>query len=192
MENERPLCASCADLDHLCFLPRGNVALTRRARKYSKLSPVVVRFSRARKRYERQGVLVEEEALARAEQECLEDADERAVARARAELRRGLLDREYVRAFAEHITRLFPGCPPKERASIAEHACRKYSGRVGRSAAARRFEDEAIELAVRAHARHVCSGYDELLARGLERAEARVMVRDEVDSVVDDWRKRRR
>lgn len=37
--------------------------MTRKARQASRLSAVVVRFSRARKRYERQGVLVEERAL---------------------------------------------------------------------------------------------------------------------------------
>ena len=55
MEAERPLCLECADLDHLVYLPRGDATLTRRARKYSTLSAVVVRFSRARGRYERQG-----------------------------------------------------------------------------------------------------------------------------------------
>ena len=49
MEGERPLCLGCADLDHLVYLPRGDTALTRRARKHSSLSAVVVRFSRARK-----------------------------------------------------------------------------------------------------------------------------------------------
>ncbi len=63
MDDQGPLCLSCADLAHLAFLPSGDAALTRRARKASGLSAVVVRFSRARKRYERQGVLVEEEAL---------------------------------------------------------------------------------------------------------------------------------
>jgi hypothetical protein len=33
MEGERPLCLSCADLDQLVYLPRGDTALTRRARK---------------------------------------------------------------------------------------------------------------------------------------------------------------
>lgn len=54
MEKAKPLCLECADLDHLVFLPRGDVALTRRSRKCSVLSAVVVRFSRSRKRYERQ------------------------------------------------------------------------------------------------------------------------------------------
>jgi hypothetical protein len=64
---------ACADMDHLVFLPSGDAALTRRAKTNSRLSAVVVRFSRARKRYERQGILVEEDALERAEQECLAD-----------------------------------------------------------------------------------------------------------------------
>ena len=67
------LCLACADLDHLIFLPAGDAALTRRARKYSTLAAVVLRWSRARKRYERQGLLVEAEALEKAEQECLAD-----------------------------------------------------------------------------------------------------------------------
>ena len=63
------LCLSCADLDHLIFLPSGDAALTRRARKHSLLSGVVLKWSRARKRYERQGLLVEERALELAEDE---------------------------------------------------------------------------------------------------------------------------
>src|SRR5688572_5001929 len=58
------LCLACADLDHLVFLPAGDVALTRRARKHSVLAAVVLKWSGARKRYERQGLLVEEAALA--------------------------------------------------------------------------------------------------------------------------------
>ena len=92
MEAERPLCLRCADLAHLVFLERGDAALTRRATRYSTLHAVVVRFSRARKRYERQGVLVEEAALSKAEAECLSDADARAAARERSAARRQQLD----------------------------------------------------------------------------------------------------
>src|SRR5580692_8683868 len=67
------LCLACADLDHLAYLPAGDAALSRRARKHSQLSAIVLRWSTARKRYERQGILVQEEALAQAERECLED-----------------------------------------------------------------------------------------------------------------------
>jgi hypothetical protein len=60
MDNAGPLCLTCADLDHLVFLAVGDAALTRRAKKASTLSAVVVRWSRTRKRYERQGILTEE------------------------------------------------------------------------------------------------------------------------------------
>ncbi len=63
MEDAGPVCMKCAQMDHLVFLPSGDAGLTRRARKASTLSAVVVRWSRARKRYERQGLLVEPAAL---------------------------------------------------------------------------------------------------------------------------------
>jgi hypothetical protein len=78
MEDPGPVCMACADMDHLVFLASGDAALTRRAKQNSRLSAIVVRFSRARKRYERQGILVTEEALERAEQECLADEESRA------------------------------------------------------------------------------------------------------------------
>jgi hypothetical protein len=189
MEKDRPLCLECADLDHLVFLPRGDTALTRRASKHSALRAVVVRFSWTRNRYERQGVLVEEPALERAERECLADAEARERARTRAAERRQELDGQYVREFAARLGELFPACPASEREAIADHACRKYSGRVGRSAAARRFDPDAIELAVRARVRHGYTGYDELLAQGVDRGDARASVRAAVDEVVARWRR---
>ena len=63
MQNEGPLCMRCARLDHLVFLPAGDATRTRRAHKASSLTAVVVRFSKTRKRYERQGLLVEPAAL---------------------------------------------------------------------------------------------------------------------------------
>jgi hypothetical protein len=73
MDDAGQLCLACADLDHPVFLPAGDAALTRRATKASSLSAVVLRWSRARKRYERQGVLVEDPALTLAEEQCLSD-----------------------------------------------------------------------------------------------------------------------
>jgi hypothetical protein len=58
MEKGKPVCLACADLDQLLFLPAGDAALSRQARKHSSLAAVVVRFSRSHKRYERQGLLV--------------------------------------------------------------------------------------------------------------------------------------
>jgi hypothetical protein len=187
MEAEHPLCLTCADLEHLVFLPRGDAALTRRASRYSTLRAVVVRFSRARKRHERQGVLVEEAALTRAEHECLSDADARRLARERAAERRQEMDAEYVGEFARRVGDLYPGCPRDEQRAIAEHACQKYSGRVGRSAAARELESGAVELAVRAHVRHAHTRYDEFLSRGISRGDARGLVSGFVAKRLEQW-----
>ena len=65
------------DLGHLEFLPAGNAALTRRARSLSGLSAVVVRWSRRAKRYERQGILAEPEAIEHAEAQCLAEGEVR-------------------------------------------------------------------------------------------------------------------
>lgn len=191
MEGDRPLCLACADLDHRVFLPRGDAALTRRASRYSALRAVVVRFSRTRKRYERQGLLVQESALARAEQECLSDGEARALARERAAEQRQALDAEYVDTFARRVGELFPGCPHEEQHAIAAHACLKHSGRIGRSAAARNFESSAIELAVRAHVRHAHTHYDELLTRGVSRSDARAAVSGDVVNRLEPWHRAR-
>ena len=188
MEGQRPFCIDCADLGHLVFLPSGNVALTRRSRKYSSLSAVVVRFSRARGRYERQGLLVERAALERAESECLSDENARRVARERAATYREKVNARYVEDFSHHVRHQFPNCSPQETLSIAAHACEKHTGRVGRSASARSFEPAAVELAVRAHVRHVHTTYDQLLARGWERDEARTQVEATVAEVMARWR----
>ena len=186
-EDKGALCLSCADLDHLVYLPAGSAALTRRARKYSTLAAVVLRWSRARKRYERQGLLVEEQALDQAEQECLADEDARARRRERAAIRREELDREYVERFAARVRELYPHCPPGQETVIAEHACLKYSGRVGRSAAAKGLDEDAVRLAVMAHIRHAETQYDRLLAAGCERWEARAQIEGEVYGVLHRW-----
>lgn len=181
------LCLACADLDHLVLLPPGQPALTRRARKHSALAAVVLKWSRARKRYERQGLLVQEEALRRAEEECLADGEIRIRRQEREAARRRELDHAYIEEFARRLGQLFPGCPDERARAVAGHACEKYSGRVGRSTAARRFDEEAIRLAVCAHLRHTDTNYDELLARGFDREEARSRVRERVDRLLEAW-----
>ena len=181
------LCLSCADLDHLVFLPSGDAAVTRRARKHSTLCAIVLKWSRARKRYERQGLLVEEAALEKAEGECLADAEARARRRERGAARRGELDWEHVEQFARRVREVFPGCPRGACNAIAEHACLKYSGRVGRSAAAKALDEEAVRLAVAAHVRHTKTNYDQLLAMGRDRHDARAEVADRVRSVLAAW-----
>jgi len=186
-EEKEALCLSCADLDHLVFLPSGDAALTRRARKNSALSAVVLKWSKARRRYERQGLLVEEPALRKAETECLADEDARAQCRTREAERRAELDIAYIKRFAQAVRQLYPKCPPKTAQSVAEHACAKYSGRVGRSAAAKALDENAIRLAVVARVRHVETRYDRLLMSGWDRVEARLCVEDAVRSVLAKW-----
>jgi hypothetical protein len=187
MEKGQPLCMSCADLDHLVFLPRGDTALTRRARKHSSLSVVVIKFSRARKRYERQGVLVEEAALDKAQEECLSDEDVRARRRVREAARREEEDHELVREMAGKIRAFFPGCPPSEALAIARHTAERGRGRVGRSASGRALDEATLRLAVTASIRHKHTDYDKLLMQGMERSEARWAVRDKIEEVLSSW-----
>jgi len=188
LADNKAFCLSCADLDHLVFLPAGDTALTRRSSKYSTLSAIVLKWSRARKRYERQGLLVEESALQRAEQECLDDADVRIRRNERQAERRVELDKKYVASFAEQVRQLFSNCPAGREQIIAEHACQKYSGRVGRSARAKALDEKSILLAVVAHIRHIETNYDELLMQGMDRSSARDEVKDMIDKVLENWK----
>lgn len=69
MEPQGPACLRCVGLDELEFLPPGDALLTRRAKAKSQRHAVVVRFSKTRKRYERQGLLIEPQALIDAQRE---------------------------------------------------------------------------------------------------------------------------
>jgi hypothetical protein len=187
MEDAGPLCMGCADLDHLVFLPAGDAALSRRARKASRLAAVVVRFSRSRKRYERQGILVEEAALRQAEAQCLADEEARRRRRERDRERRASQDVAFEARLAEAVARLFPGCPAGRAEAIARHAAVRGSGRVGRSAAGRALDEQAVTLAVVASMRHEDTGYDELLMAGVPREEARARVRADIDRMLAAW-----
>ncbi|KUI22762.1 hypothetical protein AU193_10720 [Mycobacterium sp. GA-1285] len=182
------LCLDCADLGHLEFLPSGDAALTRRAKKASRLSAVVVRWARRRNRYERQGILAEPAAIEQAAQECLSDADIRARRRDRDKIRRADEDVRFQAEFAAAIRAQFPGCPAARAEAIALHAAARGSGRVGRSAAARQLNSEAVLLAVAASIRHIDTDYDDLLMSGVDRDTARARVYDRVEDVLTAWR----
>jgi hypothetical protein len=188
MEGATPLCLACGDLGHLVYLPAGDAALTRRARKLSALSAVVIRFNRSRQRYERQGILVEPAALEQAEDQCLADEELRLRRRERDRERRAEQDVEFAARFAEEIRRLFPSCPSDRAVAIADHAAVRGSGRVGRSAAGRALDERAVTVAVVASVRHLDSDYDSLLMSGVGRYEARDRVRAAIDAVLDRWR----
>ena len=187
MDGVGPLCLTCADLDHLVFLPAGDAALTRRAKKASRLSAVVVQWNRARKRYQRRGILVEEPALEQAEQQCLADEDARMRRRERDRERRADSDVELQARMVEEITRLFPGCPAQRVEAIAVHTSLRGSGRVGRSAAGRSLDEKAMTLAVVASVRHEDTDYDSLLMSGVPRDVARERIKATIDRVLRAW-----
>ena len=187
MEAGQPLCLACADLDHLVYLPSGDTALTRRARKHSRLSAVVVRFSRSRKRYERQGLLVEEEGLRAAEEECAVDEGDRERRREQDAVRRSEQDEKLVEQMAEAMRRMFPACPAAEIRRMAVHTAARGSGRVGRSAAGRALEPNALRAAVTAAVRHRHTEYDELIMQGVDRTSARERVRERIDRIIQSW-----
>jgi hypothetical protein len=188
MDNVGTLCLTCADMDHLIFLPAGDATLTRRAKKASGLSAVVMKFNKSRKRYDRQGILVEEPALEQAEQSCLADEEIRLRRRERDRERRADEDVELMARMAELIGKLFPNCPADRATAIARHTGLRGSGRVGRSAAGRALDEEALTRAVVASIRHEDTEYDELLMSGVERDEARSRIRTKIDSVLAEWR----
>ena len=125
-----------------------------------------MRWSRSRKRYERQGILAETDAIAHAEQECLSDAEVRARRRERDQVRRTEEDVRFQDEFAAAIGEAFPGCPTGRAEAIARDAATRGSGRIGRSAAGRALDPDAVRLAVAASVRHADTRYDELLMAG--------------------------
>jgi hypothetical protein len=75
MENPGPACLRCVGLDDLEFLAAGDALLTRRVKASSPRHAVVVRFSKSRRRYERQGLLVEPQALTKVQRELERPTD---------------------------------------------------------------------------------------------------------------------
>lgn len=57
------VCMTCSGLDDLVFMPMGDPRLTRRTKAHSTRSAALVSWARARKRYEREGWLVEPHAI---------------------------------------------------------------------------------------------------------------------------------
>ena len=187
-EDDQPLCLACAEFDHLEFLPSGDATLTRRSKKFAKLSAVVVQFNRRRKRYERRGLLVGAAAIDQARESMLADADKRSKQREVAAIRRVEEDAELVQAMVQEITTQFPSCPRDDALRIAKHTAQRGSGRVGRSAAGRDVDSDAIKLAVIAHIRHEHTPYDEMLMDGVARRDARTQIQDAVAAKLDQWR----
>lgn len=99
----------------------------------------------------------------------------------------GSLDLAEARAREGPVLKVFIAGRESICAEIAEHACLKFSGRVGRTASAKALDDRSVRLAVQAYVRHRETGYDSLLMRGHERRDARDAVRDEVERIIEGW-----
>lgn len=182
-----PICLSCADLDHLVFLPAGNATLSRRARKESALTALAIRPDRRRNRTRRLGIFVQPDALDRAEQQCFDDEEVRARRRVKDAERRELLDEKFMGQFTIEIRLLFPKIPAERAEAIARHAALRGSGRVGRSAAGQALDERAIRHAVVASVRHLDTDYDALLMKGVPRQEARDRIWQRIDQVLTGW-----
>lgn len=91
------------------------------------------------------------------------------------------------RAWRRRFARCTPAARPRKLA-VAAHTAARGSGRVGRSAAGRALADDALALAVAAYVRHRHTRYDELLMSGIDRADARSEIREEMDKVLARWR----
>ncbi|MCX6962192.1 MAG: DUF2293 domain-containing protein [Verrucomicrobia bacterium] len=188
-KNNAIACVKCGGLENLEFLPSGNTALTRRATALSEVKYVVLKFSRARKRYERQGILARPEILDRASRECEAYEAAREAKRQASSARRDKQDAAHLAAFAARIRELYPSAPLGVEHEIATHACRKYSGRVGRAAFAKELAPESIHLAVRAHIRHHHTSYDRLMSGGADRSDARLLVTARIEETTRRWLK---
>ena len=188
MDAGTAICMSCADLDHLVFLKAGNATLSRRARKESSLAAIVVRPDpRRRNRIWRLGILVEPDALDRAEQQCFDDEELRARRRVKDAERREQWDEKFAQQFTIEIRLLFPKIPAERAEAIAQHTALRGSGRVGRSAAGRALDERAVRHAVVASVRHEDTDYDALLMKGVPRQEARDRIWQRIDEVLTSW-----
>jgi hypothetical protein len=188
-ESHRGTCFACSPFVKSAFLEPGNAALTRRSKKHSAYCGILFKWNRRRKRFERKGQYVEAKAIAIAELECEEDAKKRALKNEKAAIKRVEEDEIYVAAFSEAIRNRYPNCPKNREVAIAKHACEKYSGRVGRTANAKQFDGEMIDLAVEAHIRHKETNYDSQFNKGITKRAIRSNVKQDITKVLHRWSK---
>ena len=81
----------------------------------------------------------------------------------------------------------YPSCSQDEANNIATHTALRGSGRVGRSAAGRELDPNAIRLAVEAWVRHQHTNYDSLLMKGVERMDARHEIKPAMHTKLKEW-----
>lgn len=187
-ENSRGTCFECSPFVDYTLLPPGDAALTRRSKKHSDLCGVLFSWNQRRRRFERKGQYVQLSAINVAKWECKADKTVRAEKNAKAAIVRAEKDKEYIQLFGEAIRKEYPNCPSDRELEIAEHACEKYSGRVGRSASAKLFDKKMIDIAVEAHVRHVETNYDAQFGKGKRKKEIRSSLSSEIKTIMRSWK----
>ncbi|MHA7057471.1 DUF2293 domain-containing protein [Aquimarina sp. M1] len=186
-ESHKGTCFNCSPFKGYVLLPPGDVAMTRRSKKYSMRCGVVLAWNQRRKRYERRGQLVEAIAIEKARVACEQDQEARILKNKKAARIREQKDHEFILNFAKAIRTRYPNCPSKREFEIAAHACKKYSGRVGRTAKAKEFDSTMIDLAVQAHVRHAETDYDQQFGKGKRKKEIRLDVKSDIHSILKNW-----
>ena len=186
-EEHRGTCFKCSPYTEAVFLESGDAAMTRRSKKHSSYCGVEYAWNKRRKRFERKGQYVESQAIALARNECDADAKKRAKANAKATIKRAADDKVYIVEFSKAIRKRYPYCPNDREVAIAEHACEKYSGRVGRTADAKQFDATMIDLAVEAHIRHVETDYDSQFNKGKTKRHIRSEVKKDIRDILNRW-----
>lgn len=187
-EKNKGLCFSCSPFAQLAFLPAGDAAMTRRSKKFSMYCGVLQEWNQRRKRYERKGLYVEHSAVSKAQKSCEDDKQVREEKNKKAAVKREVTDKIYIKEFATAIRALYPNCPLNREVEIAEHACQKHSGRVGRTASAKEFDETMINLAVEAHIRHMETNYDDQFGKGKNKKAIRSEVKTDIRKVLNKWK----
>jgi hypothetical protein len=186
-EDHKGTCFTCSPFVDASFLKPGNAALTRRSKKHSSICGVLFAWNARRKRFERKGQYVAAKAITIAEQECAADEEKRALNNEKAAVVRAAQDKIYIAAFSIAIRKRYPNCPKNREVAIAEHACEKHSGRVGRTANAKQFDANMIDLAVEAHIRHKETDYDSQFKTGKTKRVIRSAVRQDIETMLKKW-----
>src|SRR3569833_200910 len=160
------------------FLPKGNVYLTTNSRRQTQAASRQVFTQLDESGKNATGLHIPSHifhAVAAAERASR-------AARAAAVRKR---DDTAARALEAAVRRQFPGAPEADVPRSVKHAMVKGRRRVARTATL--GLEERVRLAVWAHVRHCCTGYDELLRDGVEREAARREVRGTMDEVLMTW-----
>ena len=187
-EKNKGTCLKCSIFRSFSFLPSGDAAMTRRSKKHSTRCGVVQQWNHRRKRYERKGQFVELSAILLAKQDCEADKGKRAESNKKAAIKREVVDKAYILEFGKAIRKRYPNCPIQREDKIAEHACLKHSGRVGRTASAKQFDNKMIDLAVEAHIRHAETNYDNEFGKGVAKKQIRANLKYDILKTMGSWK----